>query len=104
MNKQLIVYLDETDMHDDLPLYEAVCRRLNQMGAPGTTVLAGIMGFGSQHHIHRKRLFGVSDDRPIQISVVADEAFLREKAIPAIRPMLKDGLMFLIDVEVISPI
>ncbi len=103
MNKLLVIYVDETDMHEQLPLYEAICRKLVQLGAPGATVLAGIMGFGSQGHIHRKRLFGVSDDRPIQISVVAADAFLREKAIPAVKVMMKDGLMFLVDVERVGP-
>ena len=103
MNKLLVIYVDETDTKEDLPLYEAICRKLVQIGAPGATVLAGIMGFGSHGHIHRKRLFGVSDDRPIQISVVADEAFVREKIIPGIKPMLKDGLMFLVDVERVGP-
>ena len=71
------------------------------MNAPGATVQAGIMGYGSHGHIHRKRLFGVPDDRPISIAVVATESELREKIIPAIRPMVTEGLMFVQDVEVI---
>lgn len=100
--KMLVVLVDETDQWHDLPLYEAICRKLVQLNAPGATVQAGIMGYGSHGHLHRKRLFGVSDDRPISISVVAQEAELREKIIPAIRPMVTEGLMFLTDVEVIG--
>ena len=51
-------------------LYEAIVRRLRQLGIAGATAQAGIMGFGSHGKVHRKRLFGVSDDRPVMITVV----------------------------------
>ena len=100
--KMLIILVDESDTWGEHPLYEGITRRLEHLDAPGATVQAGIMGFGSHHKIHRKRLFGVSDDRPISISVVADEGLLREKVIPAIRPMVTEGLILLLDVEVVA--
>lgn len=99
--KLLIILVDESDTWGEHSLYEVITRKLELLEAPGATVQAGIMGFGSHHKIHRKRLFGVSDDRPISISVVADEDLLREKLIPAIRPMIAEGLILLLDVEVI---
>jgi len=99
--KMLVILVGETDMRGDIPLYEAICRKLVKMGAPGATVQAGIMGFGSNQHIHRKRLFGVSDDRPISISIVDNEDELRTRIIPEIRPMVEEGLVFLVDVEVV---
>ena len=100
--KMLIILVDESDTWGEHPLYEGITRKLEHLDAPGATVQAGIMGFGSHHKIHRKRLFGVSDDRPISISVVAEEALLREKIIPAIRPMVTEGLILLLDVEVMA--
>ena len=99
--KLLVILLDENDVWRDVPLYEAICRKLIQLGAPGATVQAGIMGFGSHQKIHHKGLFGVPDDRPITISVVAAEEELRGSIIPGIRPMVREGLLFLMDVEVI---
>ncbi|MCU1339019.1 MAG: hypothetical protein JWO19_4600 [Bryobacterales bacterium] len=99
--KMLIILVDESDTWGEHALYEGITRRLEHLDAPGATVQAGIMGFGSHHKIHRKRLFGVSDDRPISISVVAEETFLREKLIPAVRPMVAEGLILLLDVEVV---
>jgi len=99
--KLLIILVDESDTWGEHSLYEVITRKLELLEAPGATVQAGIMGFGSHHKIHRKRLFGVSDDRPISISVVADEDLLREKLIPANRPMIAEGLILLLDVEVI---
>jgi hypothetical protein len=60
------------------------------------------MGFGSNRKLHHKRLFGISDDRPVTISVVDTESAIRA-ALPEIRGMVKDGLIALIDVEVIEP-
>jgi PII-like signaling protein len=100
-NKMLLILVGDTDMHGEIKLYEAITRKLIYLEAPGATVQAGIMGFGSHHRIHTRRLFGVSDDKPICISVVAQEAFLRDTIIPGIRPMVKDGLILLMDVEVI---
>jgi PII-like signaling protein len=99
--KMLIILVDESDTWGEHPLYEGITRRLERLEAPGAMVQAGIMGFGSHHRIHRKRLFGVSDDRPVSITVVAEESLLREKVIPGIRPMVAEGLILLLDVEVI---
>lgn len=99
--KLLVILVDETDMYGEISLYEAICRKLVHLDAPGATVQRGIMGFGSQHRLHRKRLFGVADDRPISISVVDSEEHLKAVIIPAVRPMVREGLIFLSDVEVI---
>jgi uncharacterized protein len=96
--RMLLIYLDETDMWEQIPLYEAVVRRLRQLDLAGATVQAGIMGFGSHHKVHRKRLFGISDDRPVTICVIDTEAKLRE-AIPEIRQLVKEGMMVFVNVE-----
>ncbi len=100
-SKLLMMLLSEADMWRDVPLYEAICRKLVQLGAPGATVQTGIMGFGSHHRLHRKGLFGVTDDKPISISVIGPEEQLRDTIIPAVRPMIKEGLLFLMDVEIV---
>lgn len=98
--KMLLVYVDETDTWGTTPLYEAIVRRLRQLGIAGATAQAGIMGFGSHRKVHHKRLFGVSDDRPVTIAAVDNEEKLRA-AVPEIRSMVQEGLLMLMDVEVI---
>jgi len=100
-NKMLMIFVDESDQFEDLPLYEAILRRLVKLEIAGATVQAGIMGYGSHHRIHRKRLFGVSDDRPMTILVVDEEERLR-RAIPEIRAIVKDCLLLLTSVEAIQ--
>jgi PII-like signaling protein len=98
----LVIYVDETDLWGTVTLYEAIVRRLRQLGVAGATAQFGSMGFGSHLKVHRKRLFGVSDDRPVMITVVDSESKIRE-VIPEIRGMVKEGLVVLLDAEVVGP-
>lgn len=98
--KLLVIFIDETDRWDGIPLYEAIVRRLRQLDIAGATVHVGVMGYGSHLRVHHKGLFGVSDDRPVTISVVDSEGKLR-RALPEIRLMVNEGLLILVDAEVI---
>ena len=98
--KLLLIFVDETDTWQQIPLYEAIVRRLRQLDIAGATVQTGIMGFGSHMKVHHKRLFGITDDRPVTISVVDNESKLRQ-VIPEIRGMIREGLVVLLDAEVI---
>ena len=98
--KMLFVFLSQNDMHGEFPLYEAVVRRLVQLEVGGATVNVGVMGFGSHHKVHHRRLFGVADDRPVTITVVDSEEKLR-KIVPEIRKMLSDGIIVMTDAEVL---
>jgi PII-like signaling protein len=100
--KMLSIYVDETDLWHGLPLYEAIVRRLRQADIAGATAQLGMMGYGSHRKVHRRRLFGISDDKPVIISAVDEEASLRA-ILPEIRAMVKEGLLVLSDVEVIEP-
>ena len=84
-----------------LTRFEAIVRRIRQLGLAGATVHHGIMGFGSHGKVHRKRLFGVSDDRPVVITVVDTEQKVRD-VLPEIRAMVKEGLVVLLDAEVVE--
>jgi PII-like signaling protein len=100
--KLLVVVVGENDKWQDMPLYEAITRKLIQLKAPGATVQRGIMGYGShQKRLHHGQLFGISDDRPVTISVVHEEEALRTLVIPSIQALVRQGLMFMIDVEFI---
>jgi len=101
--KMLKVYVDETDLWHTQPLYEAIVRRLRQAGIAGATVEHGIMGFGSRGKVHHKHLFGISDDKPVVITAVDEEEKVRA-LVPEIRGMVREGLIVLLDAEVIEPL
>jgi PII-like signaling protein len=97
----LTIYVDETDVEGDMPLYEAIVRRLLHHDITGATVQRGIMGYGAHGRVHRKRLFGVSDDRPIVVSAV-DTAEKIRTLTPTIRHMVKEGLITMQPIEVVA--
>ena len=97
---QLTIYLNESDLSGDLPLHEVIVRRLLHLEILGATVTRGLMGYGKHGKVHRKRLFGVSDDRPIVITTVDDAARLR-MVLPEIKAMVSEGLITLQDVDVL---
>ena len=99
--KLLLIFLDETDVWGEFPLYEAIVRLLLQHGIAGATVNQGIMGYGFQQRVHHKRLFGISDDRPVTILVVEEDEKLRN-VLPEIRSMIGDSLMVVLDADVLT--
>lgn len=100
--KVLLIFVNEADRwHGDQPLYEALVGRLRQLGVAGATAVAGIMGFGHHHRVHHKGLFGISDDRPVTITVLDEERKLRA-VLPELRSMVKEGLMVLMDAELVA--
>ena len=99
--KILVIFVDETDMWQDAHLYAAIVTTLERQGIAGATVNLGLMGYGRHRRIHRKGLFGMSDDKPVTIMVVDTEEKIRA-VLPVISPMVREGLILLQDVEVIS--
>ena len=97
---QLTIYVNETDMSGDVPLHEIVVRRMLHLEIAGATVTRGVMGYGRHGKVHRRRLFGVSDDRPIVITAVDDEVRLRA-ALPEIGSLVPKALLTLQEVEVV---
>ena len=95
---QLTVYVDQNDTSGDVPLYEAIVRRLLHLGVAGATVQRGVMGYGRHGRVHHQRLLGVSDDRPMTI-VAIDESPRLRLAAAEIRKLVKEGVITLHAVE-----
>ena len=98
--KLLLVFLNEVDRVNDEPLYEVLMRRLRKREIAGATAHHGVMGFGPHHRLHHKGLFGISDDRPITITVVDTESRIRA-VLPEVRSLVPGGLMLIIDAEAV---
>src|SRR5882757_963833 len=95
--KMLMVFCDETDLwKGEERLYAAIVRKLHRSGIAGATVLNGLMGYGVHKRIHKKGLFGVSDESPILILAIDEEEKLRS-VLSQIVPMVKEGLINLVD-------
>lgn len=95
------IYIGEADHHDGKPLYQVIVERLRERGIAGATVLRGIEGFGANAHLHTTRLLRLSEDLPVLIEVVDEEARLRE-VLPELDALVGDGLITLERVEVLA--
>ena len=101
--KLLLLFVNESDRWNDMPLYQAIVDRLRHLHVAGATAQAGIVGFGHHTRVHHKGLFGIADDRPITITVVDEEATLRA-VLPQLREMMDEGLILLLDAELVADV
>jgi len=95
------LYLGEADHIDGKPAYQAIVAFLRERGVAGATVLRGIEGFGANAHLHTARLLRLSEDLPILIEAVDEEARIRE-ILPQLDAMVGDGLITIERVEVLA--
>ena len=95
------IYIGEADHKDGHPLYQAIVSFLRERGIAGATVFRGIEGYGANARLHTTRLLRLSEDLPILIEVVDDEARLRA-VLPDLDAMVGDGLVTLERVEVVA--
>jgi uncharacterized protein len=100
--KCLMVFIEDSDTWKGERLYEVIVRLMHRRGLDGATAISGITGFGAAGQIHRKGLFGVSDEKPIIIFAIDSEAKVME-AIEAVAPLVKEGLICTYDTEVFTP-
>lgn len=97
----LRIYIGESDRHENHPLYVAIVHLLRERGLAGATVLRGIEGFGRKARLHTTRLLRLSEDLPILIEIVDEEAKIRA-VLPELDAMVTEGLITLEKVEVIA--
>jgi PII-like signaling protein len=100
--KCLMIFIEDTDTWKGDKLYEAIVRLLHKRGLDGATAVSGITGFGAAGQIHRRGLFGVSDEKPVIVIAIDSEAKVKE-AIAAVAPMVNEGLICAHDTEIYSP-
>lgn len=97
---QLTIYLNDTDMAGEHALHELLVRRLLHLDIAGATVTRGVMGYGKHGRVHRQRLFGVSDDRPVVITAIDEESRIRP-ALAELKSLVREGLITVQEVEVV---
>jgi PII-like signaling protein len=99
--KMLMIFLNEVDRVGDQPMYEVLMRRLRKREVAGATMYYGTMGFGHHHRLHHKGLFGITDDRPITITVVDTDTKI-QALLPEVRSLVPGGLMLLLNAELVG--
>ncbi|WP_337845441.1 DUF190 domain-containing protein [Thermus sp.] len=98
--KLLRVFIGESDRHGGRPLYEAIVLEARRMGLAGATVFKGFMGYGAHSKIHTAKILQLSEDLPVMVEIVDEEAKI-QAFLPVLEGMMKEGLVTLEKVEVI---
>jgi uncharacterized protein len=96
----LRIFLGEDDRADGRPLYETLVLKAREQGLAGATVLRGPMGFGKSSHLHTTKILRLSQDLPLVIEIVDEEAKIRA-FLQLVDPLMGSGLVTLEKVQII---
>jgi PII-like signaling protein len=100
MNKLLRIYLDESDRHEHMPLYQAIVLKARELGLSGATVFRSPMGFGQTSVLKTSKILNLSTDLPMVVDLV-DTAEKLDSLLPFLKENLVGGLVVRMDVEVV---
>lgn len=97
----LRIYLGESDHVGQRPAFEQVLECARRHGMAGATVFRGASGFGANSVIHHASPWRLSQDLPILIEIVDQEATIRN-FLPGLHELLNGGgLVTLEQVEIV---
>ncbi|NKQ51869.1 DUF190 domain-containing protein [Amycolatopsis sp. K13G38] len=97
---RLTIFVGESDQWHHKPLFTEIVHRAHQAGLAGATVLRGVEGYGASNHVHTTRILSLSEDLPVVILIVDDEARIRG-FLPILDELIGEGLVIVEPVEVI---
>ena len=67
------IFVGEQDMHERVPLYEAIVMKAREQNIAGATVLKGVMGYGASSRVHTSKILRLSEDMPMVVELVDSE-------------------------------
>jgi hypothetical protein len=95
------IFIGESDQWRRRPLWRALLERLRKEGFAGATVFHGAAGFGARSVIHTDRILRLSEDLPVVVEVVEEEAKVAE-LLPILDEMVEEGLVTIEKVRVLK--
>jgi uncharacterized protein len=88
----LRVFIGESDVFEHRPLYQAILKKVRELGLAGATVLRGVEGFGARSVVHKAKLLEMSTDLPIVIEIVDAEEKI-DLLLPHLETMVQEGMI-----------
>ncbi len=73
-------------------MHEHILRFLMHHKISGATMIKGVMGFGSHHHLHEPTRLGASDALPVVIVFVDDESKV-SAVLPHLKEIVSEGMI-----------
>jgi uncharacterized protein len=96
----LRVFTGESDRFEHKPLYEAIVRKVRDLGLAGATVLRGTEGFGARSVVHKSALLEMSSDLPVVIEIVDSEEKIK-LLLPHLETMVQEGMITMEHVSIV---
>jgi len=88
----LRVFVGDADKYQHQPLYEAIVRKVRELGLAGATVLRGVQGFGANSLVHKTSLLDMSTDLPLIIEMVDTKEKI-QLLLPHLETMVQEGMI-----------
>lgn len=103
--KLLRIFVGESDKIHSTTVYEKIVMEARKTELAGASVFKGIMGFGGRSRIHTSKILRLSEDLPLIIEIVDEEAKI-DLFIPTIERIFEEancgGLITLEKAEIIK--
>jgi PII-like signaling protein len=97
---RLTVLVGEADQFHHRPVYTEIVHRAHAAGLAGASVFRGVEGYGRASLIHTTRLLSLSEDLPVAVVIVDEEASIRA-FLPQLDELVSGGVVLLDAVEVV---
>lgn len=97
----LRIFIGESDMHGNVPLYQAIVEKARAEGIAGATVIRGVLSYGVHSRIHTAKILRLSEDLPMIVEIV-DSADKIAGILPQIDAMVGEGLITLEKIRVVA--
>jgi PII-like signaling protein len=99
--KLLKIYIDNNDRYRHEALWEALLKKSKELNMSGATVYKAVSGIGAHTKVRTFNVWSLSQELPIIIEMIDNEEKI-ENFLKNVDDMIKEGLVTLSDVEVIS--
>lgn len=96
----LVIYTSSSEHWGELPMAEALVRKLCALGIKGGTAHEGSMGFGANRRVRHHIASGLADHTPVMVTAADSESRILE-AIPHLRALAPTNTMLLLDAQVV---
>jgi PII-like signaling protein len=97
---RLTAYLGESDRWHHRPTCVEIVHRARAAGLAGASVFRGMEGYGASSVVHTSRLLSFSEDLPVAVVIIDEEAKIRA-FLPQLDELITEGLVTLDPVEVV---
>ncbi len=95
------IYVADGATHRGFATSSSLLDFLFYRGVSGATVLKGVAGFGSDHHLHTASLVDVSDRLPVKVEFIETPAKV-EELLPKLRELAGTGMIEIQDTTIVK--